>query len=224
VFLGVYNYARFGSVTEFGMHYTLQGFQSAQAYTFYSLHRVPAGLFYYLLAPPRITSAFPFFHLDPAYYLSPPPGYYLEPIAGVLVHTPLLLILPLTPFVMRHQARPEAGVRLVVGGLLTTGLLFVALFSLTAGTMRYEVDFATFLLIPGLLCWASLISRTRGSSGGRAVATSVFVAFVVATVVCNAAFSITGYYDNLKAGSPATYDAIHDVFRPLELWLSSDRR
>jgi hypothetical protein len=222
--LGLYNYARFGSVTEFGMHYTLQGFQSAQEYAFYNLSRVPAGLFYYLLVPPRASAVFPFLHLDPGAYLRPPRGYYLEPVAGVFVHTPLLLILPLAPMLMRRLRGADAGLGLFTGGLLAVGLLFIGLFALAAGTMRYEVDFATFLLVPALLLWATLLRDVRHNRSERVLATAAFLVFLVITVLCNTAFSITGYYNNLKVGSPSTYEAIHNVFRPLERWLSSRER
>jgi hypothetical protein len=218
--LGAYNYARFGSATEFGVRYTLQAFQSAQQYKFYDPERIPAGLFYYLLAPPAFSSVFPFVHLDAARYLAPPTGYYLEPIAGVLFHTPLLLILLGVPVVLRKRAGTDAGLHLAGGALLAFGLVLVGLFSLTAGTMRYEVDFATFLLIPALLLWYAWMAAERHTAADRTLTAAMFLLCVAATVVMNAAFSITGYYDNLKAGSPATYESIHEVFRPLERWLS----
>jgi hypothetical protein len=219
--LGLYNWLRFGSWTEFGISYTLQGGESARTYAFYNVARMPAGLLYYLLVPPRFLAQFPFIVLQPHYYRSPPPGYYLEPVAGILTHVPLVGILVLWPVWLKRWL--PGGLGLVAGASLAVGLVLLGLFCLAAGTMRYEVDFATFLLVPALLLWCSAVNALGQTGVSRVLVVSSFSLLLAVTVVFNTAFSLVGYYDNLKSGSPQIYEAIHEAFRPLERWLASRR-
>jgi hypothetical protein len=214
--LGLYNHLRFGSWTEFGIGYTLQAWQSARTYKFFSLARLPPGMFYYGLAPPRLGVDFPFIRLDAAFYLPPPPGYYLEPVAGILPGVPLVAILFLAPLLYLGSHPPPLALWLTAGPLLATGLVLLVQAALAAGTMRYEVDFAIFLLVPALLLWFACANALRYASAGRMLTVTIFAGLLCVTVIVQTAFSLVGYYDNLKRGSPRTYEAIHSVFLPLE--------
>ncbi len=86
--LGVYNYERFGSWTEFGINYSLQGV-NPKVYTLFDLHRLAYGLAYYLIVPAKVMSRFPFATLAPHESLTPPPYLFLEPVAGILATTPI---------------------------------------------------------------------------------------------------------------------------------------
>ncbi len=212
--LGVYNYERFGSWTEVGTSYILQGF-SLKGYKFFSLERLPVGLYYYLLVPPKLTSIFPFLRLAPEAYRPPPPGYFLEPVAGLLFVSPLTAILVLILPAAGALWRWNRGLCLVVGSVLTTACALLATYSIFAATMRYEVDFASWFLIAALLLWFWSISASR-IDWIRRLTTVAFVILIAPGAVLNAAISVTGYYDSLKTAHPETYGAIARVFRPLE--------
>ena len=217
--LGLYNHLRFGSWTEFGVSYTLQGLQSARTYKFYSLARGSAGFFYYVLAPPHLSADFPFIRLDPAFYLPPPSGYILEPVAGILPNVPLLVILLLVPLLYLGSSHPPLTLWLAAAPLLAAGLVLLLQATLAAGTMRYEVDFATFLLVPALLLWFACVNALRYARAWRMITVTIFAGLLLVTIIVHTAFSLVGYYDNLKRGSPRTYEMIHAVFLPLERWL-----
>jgi hypothetical protein len=92
--VAAYNYARFGNPLEFGTRYLLGGDQYRN---FHLSATVARGLYYLLICPPDLVPEFPFFRLA----LRPlpgsqtlDPGYFLEPIAGVLSICPLLLLAP----------------------------------------------------------------------------------------------------------------------------------
>jgi hypothetical protein len=85
---GLYNAARFDSITEFGIHYqvTLQPFFGRPEY-------VSANVFSYLFAPLHGLCRFPFVNMrgerSPPLGLHWPPGYFtFEPVAGLLVTAP----------------------------------------------------------------------------------------------------------------------------------------
>ena len=206
--LGWYNHARFGSWTEFGLNYTLQGF-NPRSYQLFSPLRFPFGLFYYTLVPVNWSATFPFARLAPQLYLPAP--FYLEPVAGLLAHSPLLAILAALPWI-RPRA-PRFGMMLLVSLLLGSGLLL--LFSAFGITMRYEVDFATFFVLPALLLWFKTLQEAGSRSPNRAwVLGGVFLGLLIVSVISNLFISFTGYYDNLKAAHPHTYEAVHEPLPP----------
>jgi hypothetical protein len=217
--LGLYNYERFGSWTDFGLRHTLQGIVSARQYTFVSVERIPTSFFYYVLAPPRFRAAFPFVTLEPQAYLEPPPGYVLERVAGILPMVPLLTVLLAFPALLRRLWLHQRVLPIAIGATVAIGCAILGLYCLSAGTMRYEVDFATFLLLPALLLWFATL-RTAGRHVRRVLAT-VFALLLAATVSFNGAISLTGYYDNLERASPKTYQKIRSCFSPLERTFSN---
>ena len=75
--------------------------------------------------------------------------------------------------------------------------------------MRYEVDFASLLLIPALLVWFALARRT-----GRLLRAVGLVAITWAAVV-GIAISFEGYTDGLRTGKPEEYEFLEDVTSPL---------
>jgi hypothetical protein len=221
--LGLYNYIRFESPAEFGLHYLLHGLPSARTYKFYSFSRLPSGLLYYILAPPHFSADFPFVSLAPSLVKRPAPDFYLEPVAGILVLAPVTLMLLFLPFSYRLVFGFEATIKVTACALSAAGIGLLIICAMVAGTMRYIVDFATFLLIPALLLWYAWIVRTREGQWLHAAVVQIFLVLAGATVVLNGAISLTGYYDNLKRGSPEVYNRIHHVFRPLELTLGSKK-
>lgn len=210
--LGWYNYARFGSWTEFGINYTLQGV-SPKEYQFFNLQRLPYGFLYYVFVPVRWSPTFPFAVLDPHSYLPPPSFMYVEPVAGLLMNSPLLAILAVAPFVLPRERK----FRIVFLASILIGLVLLALYCISGVTMRYEVDFATFFTLPALLLWFKLWqdSSSRGRLD-RWVAVLGFSTLLTISVASNLLISFTGYYDNLKTAQPTTYESLHDMFRPVE--------
>jgi 4-amino-4-deoxy-L-arabinose transferase-like glycosyltransferase len=214
--LGWYNYARFGSPTEFGINYTLQGVHP-KVYQFFSLRRLPYGLLYYTVVPVNWSATFPFAHLRPELWLTPPSYLYVEPTAGLLAHSPILVILGALAW-HRPQNNPHV-VTLFVSLLL--GFALLLLFAVTGTTMRYEVDFATFFVLPALLLWGHTLQETRSRSAVRGRwLEAAFVVLLVVSVLSNLFISFTGYYDNLKASRPQTYEALRGFFSPIERLLT----
>jgi hypothetical protein len=94
-----------------------------------------------------------------------------------------------------------------VVGVLT--LLFLTMV-LPGTTMRYEVDYATFLVLPGLVGWFVLTSGRR-----RRVVAILGASVILYGCVVGAAISFTGYYDGLRTTHPSTYWALDRLTSPL---------
>jgi hypothetical protein len=220
----VYNVLRFGSWTEFGVNYTLIGVlpggETVRTYKFYDIARVPFGLFYYVLAPPHFTAEFPFIFPQAWVYLIPPANYYLEPVAGILPVCPLVIIWFFAPVLWLKSHGKPGPLWLVGGAIAGVGAVLLAQFTLAAVTMRYVVDFATLFLVPALLLWYGCLNALRGPAARtRTALSAVFLVLLAVTVIVQTGLSFVGASDNFKHGSPQTYEAVHALFRPLEVWL-----
>ena len=156
-----YNYARFGRVTEFGMHYQLTGGNESKAVLF-----SPAYVWYnvrvYLLEPCRLSVYFPFVKVisapvQPAGYIS------VEDPYGVVPNIPFCLL------IVGLVALPKAGdgLRLFVGALglgfactLATILLFAA------AANRYMIDFLPAWILLACIGFLALL-ESLGPIGRR---------------------------------------------------------
>ena len=199
VLLMLYNLLRFGSVAEFGQSYQLAGVDVTKR-AGNQLAYVPPGLWYYLLARPHLTLGFPFVHLVPpplSYPFTPPHDYDgVEPVGGLLVIAPFALLALTAPFALRGTARR------VALGLVAVGLLIVLMtsYALWGATMRYEIDFATPLLLAAAVAWLATVVRLTGRR--RRLATGAGAVLVAWTALCGIAISFTGYYSSLRSWSP----------------------
>jgi hypothetical protein len=217
--VGLYNFVRYESWTEFGFKYALQGWKSARTYQFLSLAHVRPGLFYYLLCPPYVNATFPFFHDAPSLIKPPPPDYYLESTVGLLPSVPFVGILLLSPFILWRLRRSHPLLVLITLAFLAIGGILLGLYVFWAAVQRYQVDFAAFWLIPALLFWYWLLQSFVRIEWRRDLLVMTFSGTIALTVAISTAFSLVGLYDSLHQDRPATYEAIHELFTPLEHFL-----
>jgi hypothetical protein len=190
--LAGYNYARFHSITEFGSYYQLAG-MDMQTYAFRQAWYVPLGLYYYLLAVPRVTSSFPFIRL----LANTSNGTYstlfsYEPVAGLFVIAPVVP-LGLMAFVgvgprLVYQARLlyTAVALIAVSSLLV--VVFVA-WQFNAATMRYELDYAPMLVLVAVLGYAYFCGLLEGRL--RWAAVTLWVAAALISIAFNLATAWT---------------------------------
>jgi hypothetical protein len=204
--LALYNVARFGSLTEFGLSYQLASVD-VTARDAFSLSYLPPGLWYYLVAPPRLSIVFPFVRLaPPPFYPGHVPADYdgVEPTGGLLVLAPILLVLLVAPFRRRLEGELRAVLLTFVG--IAVGLVVIASIAFWGTTMRYEVDFASLLLLGALTVW--LRSRARW-------ATIVGVAAIAWASVLGLALSFVGSDDLLRNSHPNLWQSLTRDFSPV---------
>ena len=217
--LMLYNYLRFGSPSDFGQKYQLAGIDP-RTHEGNKLAYVPPGMWHYVLSRPHLTPGFPFI------YLSPPPGSYpfdapvsyedgVEVVSGLLPSAPFVVFAMAIPAVLRGAAR-----RLALG-VLAVGLLILLLttFALGGATMRYEVDFASTLLIAAALGWLGWAARLSGLP--RRLIAGSGVVLIAWGVACGAAFGIMGYYQGLRTYSPKTFTRLQNLTSPVPTLISA---
>lgn len=213
--LAAYNFLRFGSITEYGQNYQLAGVDTRQE-VFGSFSYVLPGVWFYLFGRAHITAGFPFFHIapPPSYPWMLPPRYTsIEPTAGLLTNVPLSILSLVSWLVLRHRRDRELRLATTTALLLGLLLVFLLSYSLWGATMRYEVDFATLLVIPSLLAWFALI-RTR--SRARRIAVSILgAAAVLWGTIFGLAIGLSGYFDSLLTAQPATFHFLEKLTSPI---------
>ena len=219
--LMAYNAARFGNPAELGQSYQLAGVDVRTKEAYKLAYLVP-GLFFYLVAPARHDIVFPFFHITPSphYPWSLPAGYdTTEAVGGVFANVPIT-ILALGALILPWHRRiglPNTLGRVLFGSVALM-LVLIAFVSVLfwATTERYEVDTAWMLALAGLLVWIALTQRLRGRVRVRRLVLASGVALIAWGAAFSLAISLTGYYDNLKSGSPSTYRTLADLAGPLQ--------
>jgi hypothetical protein len=205
VLIGAYNYARFGSVFEAGMHYQI----AAPNYfrpTFLIASVAPSS-YYALLSPPRLEPVFPFVRLGIRYPFGCirfplPQRYFLEPIAGALTLSPLLLAAFAAPILLKGRRKLAIACSALVGSAAT--IAFTSGLGLVSH--RFETDFVAPLLL--VACWVLSMPLRPGI---RAL-TGVLVAY---SIGANLAIGFQGPYDKYVQVHPEAYVKIARCFSPI---------
>jgi hypothetical protein len=218
VLLLVYNKLRFDAFTEFGLRYQLNGGSGPAVDQTDKLAYLAPGLYFFLLAPARLTHAFPYFHLPPPpnYPGTLPSNFVVETAGGLLSNVPVTLGALVFPLLWRKRALPKEAA-FVTGGLLALGLLTAAAISLTVlgVTMRYEVDFTTIVVVGALMCWFAALRAARASPPAYTFLSSLLIVLALWGMLYGVAISFTGYYDTLRVLHPDTYNSLARYLKPV---------
>jgi hypothetical protein len=214
--LGLYNFARFDSWTEFGARYQLQGLRPV---SWFDPRAVPVAMYFHFLAPPLPRLDFPFLSVVASYPGTGPEGFFMGDTTGLVMHAPFVLVLLFAAPLLRNASvdhpRRLRG-RLAV--LVATGLLIPVLtsFVFASAAMRFEVDFASFLVVPSLVLLAIAVRQARPRRGLVRVAAFALVAW---SVLAGFAMSLQGGSDGLRVFNPPAFAALERRFEPLHIAL-----
>jgi hypothetical protein len=219
VLLLLYNQVRFGSPLENGVKYQLAGLDQNTIRFGDPAYIVP-GLWFYFVSPPRVGILFPFISVfgRPLAYPGSLPGLYATQEAesnGLLPMAPILLFAAALPWLWRRRSAALGQLSLPLLVLASGGMacaLFVS-YEFFVTTERYEVDFATLMLLAALASWLAL---STGASGWlRRLARIVGAVLAVWSCVVGLAISFSGYYSLLATTHPGTWRALEDITSPV---------
>ncbi len=183
--LGWYNWARFGSVSEFGYRYQLTGrnLDKLSSLTFLPTY-LPTNFYNYVINPPDRLPEYPFFKArdgtDSMFFaINEPSIYRAEPVTGLLYGFPFAAFSVVTAFVLlrgipltrssgshpgRQPAR-DALLWLQIGLFGATLASFAVLLFFFYSSMRYMADTMPYLAILAILgFWLAYhnLSNSRG--------------------------------------------------------------
>ena len=207
-----YDAVRFGSPLETGLSFQLGAIDWHRVGTVH-LASAPGLAREYLVHVPRVSAQFPYLFLDP---LPPatPRLYYAEPLAGLLLTTPVVALAALA---LSRRLVPRAAARLVGAAVGLAALVLAGLAAFPSVAMRFTMDFAGLLVLGALTAWlAALSGRARGRRSRRrrravAVAGGVLAAY---SAVAGLALNV-GDQRIVALLHPGTLDRLQRAFAPL---------
>ena len=162
-----YNYARFGSLTDFGANYNLTVNDMTKRGM--NAGRLAPAFFTYFLQPPSMVGVFPF--LQPAPFDTTYMGQTIKEVTfgGIFACLPLLWVLAFSKRILTMRAR-QRSTRTIMGVivvLIASGVIVALADAELAGILqRYYADFSfMFLAAAVLLCFVvnEQLSHTRGA-------------------------------------------------------------
>jgi len=171
--LAWYNFARFGSITEFGLRYQLSGQDQSHPLQsgFLGIQNILFNVDAYLATPPACLHVFPLLYatncrtwMDTHF---PLPSYFsCEPLVGILWAQPFLLLAPASALFSPSPAnkislsQQRSSTRWLAASLLAASLLGIAPVLLISGsTMRYLLDFVPCFTILAVLGYWQILER-----------------------------------------------------------------
>jgi hypothetical protein len=211
-----YNFARFGSFSEFGFTYQLTGFNiKAGIKDTFSLSYIPPNLYKTLFNPFEINNRFPF--IRPTIW-SPPTGwfvnygskiYYLlaEAITGIFVGTPFVLF----AFVPKKKIIFWNSISLTGSTLLI--LFTIQIFFFTA--MRYLLDLMPALTLLALVGFWSGLDLLKNSRIGKAVYTFFGASLWAYTIGMSVMLAFASNVKRFKEFNPEGFLQIANLFNGL---------
>lgn len=153
-----YNYARFGSILEFGAKYNLT--TSDMTRTGFYIDRLGSGLFSYLIQLPSLLSVFPYMIRSnvATEYMG---KMFTENIYGGVLTTNLLFVALLFKRYIKTKER-EKEIKIYISFCLILGLVLCCTDIMMGGvSQRYMGDFSVVLTMAAVLSMGVLLSRCR---------------------------------------------------------------
>jgi hypothetical protein len=210
-----YNYARFGSVTEFGVTYMVTGMKWST-----DGHFVIPNVFSYLFADLEWSCRFPFVKLPMHRPLSSlitwPPGYDVRERIGGMLRTAAwswLLVLWVGRAVWRWRSRAGARYTPELWALFCSLAIVSSILPslpLWEPTSRYFEDPMGGVLIASTLAGFWLLKRTASARHWlwRALGRAAYGALGVQTIFLGVALGFSGFTDNFEHANPALYQSL----------------
>ncbi len=211
--MGWYNYARFGSIFEFGISYQLAGVNYHRIDIMAPIY-IPLGLYHYIFQTIPFDLRFPFFHVvRPIAPISIPFFYYYEQTIGLLsLPVYWLLIPPL--FCLRSIWRISPSFLMIALFIFSGSMLSLVVVSSVVGpTMRYIVDFSPLLLLATLSLFFSVQPMIFSQLGpGPQIRRLSFYIPALFTIFISISISMSGYFDSFRNLNPQLYHKIEHFF------------
>lgn len=189
--LALYNYARFGSPTEFGLRYQLAGIHIRNLMgDLFSVRYILPNTHRALANGMVVGDTFPFVRPSGSAWIIVD-SFIAEPMTGLLLTSPFLLF-ALVPPVVAFAAR-KAGLRgatpgaseswTVVTLAIVTVLSFLPAAAILASSPRYVIELAVPASLLAGVGFFQVVQRTRGRVAGGVLITLVAIAILYSAAV-----------------------------------------
>ena len=211
-----YNYARFGSLADFGANYNLT--VNDMTKRGWNLGRLAPALFAYFLQPPCVTGVFPY--VQPAPFDTTYMGQTIKEVTfgGILACLPVLWVLPFAKRILtlRMRQRSTRTIMGVIVVLLASGVIVALLDAQMAGILqRYFADFS-FMFLAAVVLLAFIVNENLPPGS---MAQNLLMKVLLVLVAVSVLYSVlvcfvpeTGWYSDVY---PWAYQ---DVIETAQFW------
>ncbi len=211
-----YNYARFGSLTDFGANYNLT--VNDMTKRGWNLGRLAPALFAYFLQPPCVTGVFPY--VQPAPFDTTYMGQTIKEVTfgGILACLPVLWVLPFAKRILtlRMRQRSTRTIMGVIVVLLASGVIVALLDAQMAGILqRYFADFS-FMFLAAVVLLAFIVNENLSPGS---MAQNLLMKVLLVLVAVSVLYSVlvcfvpeTGWYSDVYSW------AYQDVIETAQFW------
>jgi hypothetical protein len=228
VTLGWYNWARFGSVFESGIRYQLSGGFQEHWGQLFSPAYVLQNLFNYLLAPPKLGYAFPYFKPTGGLRESILPGiavpdiYWSSPMTGLLFTSPFVLLSIVNAVqaarMLRWGLGAEHGRRSLHWPTAALWTAFLSSFGVYLtffwSAERYIADFAPAWFILSVIGLWQLGEILAPKALGRALHALLGATCLGVTILVSNLYALAFHADGFRALNPVLWRQLGNLFRP----------
>ncbi|MCI2242513.1 cytochrome C oxidase Cbb3 [Adlercreutzia faecimuris] len=211
-----YNYARFGSPTDFGANYNLTVNDMTKRGM--NVGRLAPAFFAYFLQPPCVTGVFPFIQPEPfaTTYL----GQTIREVTfgGILACLPVLWVLAFSRRILalRYRQRATRTIWGVIVVLLASGVVVALLDAEMAGILqRYFADFSFMFLAATVLLLFIANENLAPGTVARDLLMKVLIVLVALSVLYSGLLCFvpeTGWYSDIYPW------AFQDVIEMVQFW------
>ncbi len=211
-----YNYARFGSVTDFGANYNLTVNDMTKRGM--NVGRLAPAFFAYFLQPPCVTGVFPY--LQPEPFDTTYMGQTIREVTfgGIFACLPVLWVLAFARriLLMRYRQRATRTIWGVIVVLLVSGVIVALLDAEMAGILqRYYADFSFMFLAATVLLLFVVNENLAPGTVARDLLLKVLIVMVAASLLYSTLLCFvpeTGWYSDIY---PWAYQ---DVIEMAQFW------
>ncbi|HTL69750.1 MAG TPA: hypothetical protein VL404_00520 [Candidatus Eisenbacteria bacterium] len=198
--LAVYNLMRFDNPFEFGATYQLNPYKNLGE-KIWKPSSWLSNLWCFFLQPPRVDPGhYPFLwpRRTPTFpsFIRPPKGYGTDDAAGFLASTPFVVFAAVAFLAQRLRfpgARASGATRPLpdeVRQIFSMAVLILAILCVHKwSSVRYEIDFATLLMVPAVLLWFHADDLAGGGGVPRFLIRRLGACFAVAGVLIHLAYA-----------------------------------
>ena len=195
-----YNYARFGSPTDFGANYNLTVNDMTKRGM--NAGRLAPAFFAYFLQPPSMTGVFPF--LQPAPFDTTYMGQTIKEVTfgGIFACLPILWVLAFSRRILGMRAR-QRFTRTIMGVIITllaSGVIVALADAELAGILqRYYADFSFMFLAAAMLLCFVVNEQVPAQGTARSLMLTVLLALVGFSVLYSTLLCLTpetGWYSD----------------------------
>jgi len=204
----LYNYLRFGSISEFGLTWQLTTTGTdARVSASSNISVLIRRIYEYLFSPLYINDQFPFVHCTPVLNIC-----YFENITGIIPGVPIVLLLLLYPtayFINIRESR--GGLNRILSLFMLLGFLLFISCCATGVLLRYETDFMHLFVLSSLLIWCSIRRSLKPEAVRILLSVCITIAILYSSVL-SLALSIEGDSNDLRTHNPGIYNSIEKLF------------